>query len=253
MRIAALLVLFAAVASAAPKLLICSDSTTANYATGSVLQGWGFYIHNYLTIPVTNLAVNGRSTRSFINEGKWASLLAQTSPGDFVLIEMGHNDDGDPKTDTKNRATLPGIGGDSIVVTTSNGTQETVHSFGWYLREMIADVQAKKAVPVLSGMVPRNYWTGNTLRKDWPFADYAKQVAQKADVAYVDHTTYSVAKWQLMGPITAKTYFPQDNTHTNWPGAEINSETFAQALNCGNYTKDLKQYLNAAVKDLVCK
>ncbi|WYZ37702.1 hypothetical protein EsH8_II_001208 [Colletotrichum jinshuiense] len=252
MRVLAPLAIFVGATAAAPKLLICSDSTTANYATGSVLQGWGYYIHNYLSISVTNLAVNGRSTRSFINEGKWSSLLNQTSPGDFVLIEMGHNDDGDPKTDTKDRSTLPGIGEDSVVVTTSTGTQETVHSFGWYLRNMIADVQAKKAIPVLSGMVNRNYWTGNTLRKDWPFADYAKEVAQKAGVPYVDHTNYSVAKWQSLGPTEAKKYFPNDNTHTNWPGAEINAQTFAQALKCGNHTEDLGGYLNAAGKNFEC-
>jgi rhamnogalacturonan acetylesterase len=125
---------------------------------------------------VSNLARNGRSTRSFINEGLWATLLASTNAGDYVIIEMGHNDDGDPTTDTDDRATLPGIGNDTVVVTNSTGVSETVHSFGWYLREMIGDVKAKKATPILSGMVPRNYWTGNTLQSTWPFAGYAQQV-----------------------------------------------------------------------------
>jgi rhamnogalacturonan acetylesterase len=74
-----------------PKLLICSDSTTANYSSG-VLQGWGYYVGEYLSVPVVNLAKNGRSTRSFIREGLWAELLKRTVPGDFVVIEMGHND-----------------------------------------------------------------------------------------------------------------------------------------------------------------
>lgn len=81
---------------ATPKLLICSDSTTANYSLTSPLQGWGFHIGSYLSIPVLNLAVNGRSTRSFIAEGKWQALLDKTIAGDIVLIEMGHNDDSDP-------------------------------------------------------------------------------------------------------------------------------------------------------------
>lgn len=79
-----------------PKLLICSDSTTANYNLSSPLQGWGFHVPSYLSIPVLNLAVNGRSSRSFIAEGKWQALLDKTVAGDFVLIEMGHNDDSDP-------------------------------------------------------------------------------------------------------------------------------------------------------------
>jgi lysophospholipase L1-like esterase len=143
---------------------------------------WGYYISNYLSIAVSNQARNGRSTRSFINDGLWSTLLSTVVSGDFVIIEMGHNDDGDPTTDTADRATLPGIANNSVVVTTSTGATETVYSFGWYLRKMIVDVRAKKAVPILSGMVNRNYWTGNTLQSEWPFADYAKQVYLFPDI-----------------------------------------------------------------------
>lgn len=240
-----------ALVSAAPKVLICSDSTTANYAQGSVLQGWGYYLHDYLTIAVSNLAVNGRSTRSYINEGRWTTLLNSVSDGDYVLIEMGHNDDVDPtKETTTARGTLPGIGEETVVVNTSNG-QETVHTFGWYLRKMIADVKAKRGVPVISGMVPRNYWTGDKLQSDWPFANYAKQVAQAAGVLYVDHTKYSVAKFQALGPTKAKTYFPNDNTHTNPAGAIINADAFIQAIKCGGSNK-LQQYLNGKGKATTC-
>ncbi|PQE15237.1 rhamnogalacturonan acetylesterase protein [Rutstroemia sp. NJR-2017a WRK4] len=216
--------LAASTVQAATKVLICSDSTTANYDPATTnLQGWGYYIHNYLSIGVSNLARNGRSTRSFINEGRWASLLNSTNAGDYVIIEMGHNDDGDPTTDTADRATLPGIGNDSVVVTTSTGASETVYSFGWYLRKMIADVKAKDATPILSGMVPRNYWTGNTLQSTWPFAVYAQEVAAQTSVAYVDHTKYAVNRWQALGPTVAKTYYPNDNTHTNPAGAQSKS------------------------------
>lgn len=93
----------AAPKAASPKLLICSDSTTANYATNNSLQGWGFHIPSYLSIPVDNLAVGGRSTRSFIDEGRWTALLNKTVAGDFVLIEMGHNDNVDP---TKGKSSI---------------------------------------------------------------------------------------------------------------------------------------------------
>jgi rhamnogalacturonan acetylesterase len=92
--------LLATVVAAAPKILICSDSTTANYKTSDALQGWGFYLGEYMSIKVINLAKNGRSTRSFIREGLWKTLLSQTAPGDFVIIEMGHNDVQPPKTST---------------------------------------------------------------------------------------------------------------------------------------------------------
>ncbi|CAJ2510969.1 Uu.00g065940.m01.CDS01 [Anthostomella pinea] len=236
----------APLAAATPKLLICSDSTTANYAVGNALQGWGYYIGEYLSISVDNLAINGRSTRSFINEGHWSALLDSAAASDFVIIEMGHNDDGDPTTDTDDRATLPGIGNDTVVVTNSTGQQETVETFGWYLRTMIADVRAKDAVPIISGMVNRNYWTGETLQADWPFADYAQQVAEQTAAQWVDHTAYSVEEWQSFGSVEAKTYYPNDNTHTNWDGARINAETFVQAVkyHCGG-DSPLKAYLNS--------
>jgi rhamnogalacturonan acetylesterase len=158
---------------------------------------------------------------------------------------MGHNDDGDPTT--SDRATLPGTGENTVTVTTTTGTREVVHTFGWYLRKMIADVKAKGATPIISGMVNRNYWKGNTLQAAWPFADYAKTVAKAAGVEYIDHTKYSVALFQGMGPTTAKTYFPNDNTHTNWDGAKFNAQTFAQAVKykCGG-TSALKKYINSA-------
>ncbi|KAF4943775.1 hypothetical protein FSARC_14833 [Fusarium sarcochroum] len=229
----------------AAKLLICSDSTTANYATGNVLQGWGFYIRDYVTLSVMNLAKNGRSTRSFINEGLWKDLLSKTASGDFVVIEMGHNDDMDLQT--SNRGTLPGTGEETAIVTTSTGKKEVVHTFGWYLRKMIADVEAKDATPIISGLVTRNYWDGNTLQSDWPFANYAKSVANAARVEYIDHTQYSVASFQAMGPTKAKTYYPTDNTHTNWGGANLNAQSFVQAIKykCGA-TSTLKKYINSA-------
>ena len=112
---------------------------------------------------------------------------------------------------------------------------------------MVADVRAKKATPIISGMVNRNYWSGSTLRTDWPFAEYAKQVAAQVGVEYVDHTKYSVVFWQSLGAAKAKTYFPNDNTHTNWDGANYNAQTFVQAVkfHCGGASV-LKQYVNSA-------
>lgn len=233
-------------ATVAPKLLICSDSTAANYADGNALQGWGYYINQYLSLPIVNLARNGRSTRSFINEGLWTSLLSQTASGDFVVIEMGHNDDaGDPATDPNDRTTLPGIGDNSVTITNSKGAKETVYTFGFYLRRMIADVRAKGATPVLSGMVNRNYWTGSTLQSNWPFATYAQQVAAAQGVEYVDHTKYSVKLFQSFGATKAKTYFPNDNTHTNWPGADLNAQTFVRAVQCRSGGSVLKGKVNS--------
>jgi len=204
-----------------------------------------------MTLPVVNLARNGRSTRSFIREGLWDALLRQTNAGDFVVIEMGHNDDGDARmTDSNgNRATLPGIGDETITVTTDAG-RETVHTFGWYLREMIDAVRAKSAVPIISGMVTRNYWSGNKLRSDWPFAVYADEVAQAEHVEYLNHTQYSVLAFQAMGPTQAKTFYPNDNTHTSGAGAELNARNFVQSIKCRCGGSHLAPYLNSDAKNI---
>ncbi|CRK40592.1 hypothetical protein BN1708_016812 [Verticillium longisporum] len=112
-------------------------------------------------------------------------------------------------------------------------------------------VKAKGAMPIISGMVNRNYWNSNTLRTDWPFATYAQQVGKAAGIEYLDHTKYSVALFQSFGPTKAKTYFPNDNTHTNWDGAKLNTQTFVRSVKCKcGGTSKLAQYLNAAANAL---
>ncbi|QDS77907.1 hypothetical protein FKW77_000749 [Venturia effusa] len=239
----------AAPKAATPKLLICSDSTTANYNPSSqVLQGWGYHIADYLSIPVVNLAVNGRSTRSFINEGKWQALLNRSVAGDFILTEMGHNDDSDPWKNTKyvERGTLPGLGNSSKPIALPSGKTEIVHTFGWYLESMIADVRKVKGIPLISGMVPRNYWTGDTFRATWPFTETARQVAAAAKIEFIDHTKYSAAALQKLGPTGAKKLFPNDNTHTDDAGAHLNAESFVIAAVCAK--SPLADYLSAKGK-----
>lgn len=55
-------------------------------------KGWGQYLEQYLTIPVVNDAIAGRSARSYTEEGHFAAITQIASPGDFVVIEFGHND-----------------------------------------------------------------------------------------------------------------------------------------------------------------
>jgi lysophospholipase L1-like esterase len=92
---AAFLLLAAAPASADPRIFIASDSTAASYGADRYPQlGWGMMLKCGLApeIEVVNRAVGGRSTRTFISEGKWDALLADAKPGDVVLIQFGHND-----------------------------------------------------------------------------------------------------------------------------------------------------------------
>ncbi|KAF2432401.1 SGNH hydrolase [Tothia fuscella] len=198
---------------AAPKLLLCSDSTAADYpkAGPNDWQGWGWFLREFLTIPVVNLAVPGESTRSFIRTGKWANLLAQTAPGDFVVIEMGHNDN---NYGMEQAYTLLGVGNE--VMKSPFGE---VRTFGWYLRTMIADVRSRGALPILSGRTAGNEWSGNQFVADYPFARWSEEVAREQRVEYLDHTKYSVRLFQAIGRDITARYYAGDTVHNNAAGA----------------------------------
>jgi rhamnogalacturonan acetylesterase len=122
--------------------------------------------------------------------------------------------------DKASRATLPGTGDATVVGPLKDGKTETVHTFGWYLRQMIKDARAKNTVPLISGMVPTNSFQGSTFRTDWPMANSAATVAKEENVEYIDHTKYSSERFQALGPGPVKAFFPTDNTHTNAAGAK---------------------------------
>ena len=94
-----------------------------------------------------------------------------------------------------------------------------MHTFGWYLREMIDDVRAKHGIPIISGPLPQNNFRGKTFQTDWPFARDAEAVAKQKSVEYIDHTKYTVDRFQALGSSVVNKYFPEDHTHTNDAGA----------------------------------
>ena len=105
-------------------IFIAGDSTAANKDTsgGKVERGWGMmfqkcFDENY--IKIDNHALNGRSSLSFINEGHWAKVLELIKPGDFVIIQFGHNDEKDDIT----RHTDPGTTFDGNLTRYCNETR----------------------------------------------------------------------------------------------------------------------------------
>ena len=81
-----------------PSLFLVGDSTVKNGTKGQM--GWGEQIGKYFDpakITVKNHAIGGRSSRSFQAEGRWDKVLAELQPGDFLLIQFGHNDGLNPR------------------------------------------------------------------------------------------------------------------------------------------------------------
>ena len=94
-----------------PTLFIVGDSTVKNNTAGQ--QGWGdplIKLFDPEKIKVENHAIGGRSSRTFQNEGRWDRILGAAKPGDFVLVQMGHNDGGSLDDPRRARGSLPGIG-----------------------------------------------------------------------------------------------------------------------------------------------
>ena len=138
--------LLAAFVDPKPTLYIIGDSTVRNQDSLGQ-RGWGSHIAKYLDtskISVSNQAQAGRSTRTFIKEGRWDRVLSTLKPGDYVMMQFGHNEGSRPDTGRANyRGVFRGIGEDSVVLTWRDGTKETVYSYGAYLKRFIRDVKAK--------------------------------------------------------------------------------------------------------------
>lgn len=110
------------------------------------MWGWGSVIADEFDlnkISVENCAMAGRSARTFLDEGRWDKVYHALQPGDFVLIQFGHNDAGEINTG-KARAELPGSGEESkVFLMEKTGKYQVIYTFGWYLRKFIMDVQER--------------------------------------------------------------------------------------------------------------
>ena len=224
------------------RVFIIGDSTVAN--GNDTIVGWGHELPAFFDtsrVTLLNKARGGRSSRTFLNEGLWSEILPQIRKGDFVLMQFGHNDSARPDAE-KFRGSLRGTGDETLLVTKPDGTQETVHTYGWYLEKYIRDTKSKGAVPIVFSQIPRNEWPGGKVeRVSESFGKWSKKVAGQTDAFFIDLNERVAKKYEELGQVKVKTYFPGDHTHTNKAGAELNARTIAEGIkslrNCdlGNY------------------
>jgi|GEM_PF-749166 len=212
---------------ALPTVFIVGDSTARNGAN----LGWGDHfaqLFDTTRINVANRARAGRSSRTYFNEGLWDKTLSEMKPGDFVLIQMGHNDGGGNAqtvlADAKGRASIKGIGDETVDVpiktpyTTgplAGQTTETVHTYGWYIRRYIADARAKGATPILLTVTVRNIWKDGHIERDMGFRDFENQIAAAQHVPIADMATIEADRLQALGPEATAKFFPIDHTHSS--------------------------------------
>lgn len=228
-----------------PTLYLIGDSTVHN--SDKVQWGWGSLLPEFfdsIKINISNQAMAGRSTRTFIKEGRWDRVLSTLKKGDYVMMQFGHNEGSKPDTTRAGyRGVLKGIGEDTVQLTWPNGTIETVHSYGWYIRKFIRDAKAKGATPIVLSMIPRNeFRDGKVLRADKDYGLWAKQIADEEGVLFIDLNAITADKYDVWGPEKVKTFFPGDHTHTNQEGARINAASIVEGIKA-NPKSPLNQYL----------
>jgi len=222
---------------ALPTLFIVGDSTARNGAD----LGWGDHLAPFFDtsrINVANRARAGRSSRSYIDEGFWDKTLAEMKRGDFVLLQMGHNDSGD-LGGAKPRGSLKGIGEETKDVAQTTGPYagktETLHTFGWYLRKYIADARAKGVTPILLTTTIRNIWTPGPdgaphIERDMGYDVFIRQVAASEHVPVADMASIEADRLEALGPEKTALLFPKDHTHTSAEGATLNAGAVVESL-----------------------
>lgn len=221
------------ITAAKPSILIIGDSTVHNSQSG--ILGWGDAIGQYfdpLKINVRNYARGGRSSRTFQTEGIWDRVLSEMKPGDFVLMQFGHNDGGSLNTG-RARGSLKGVGDQTEeVIMQATGKTEKVHTYGWYMQKYIADTKAKGAVPIVISPIPRNRWNdGRVMRASEDYGRWAAQTAKENGAFFVDLNERVAVEYEKTGPEkVGSMYFQNDHTHTSPAGAELNARVLAQAI-----------------------
>jgi len=249
---ATLLLLTSAVDKKTTTIFMIGDSTMANkdISGGKQERGWGQALQCYFddNIVVDNHAVNGRSSLSFINEGRWDKVLEKMKPGDMVIIQFGHNDE-KPKAD---RHTDPGS------------------TFDYNLAKFVRETREHGGVPVLMNcVVRRNFFVqapdndDDEALRTTTFQDGVKMV--EGDSLIDTHGLYRVAPrdvakrmhchfvdanqlthdleqnlgreaskklhmWFLPGEESSVPGGRQDNTHYNVHGAHVVARLLADAL-----------------------
>ena len=215
-----------------PVMFLVGNSTMRNGTLGNGNNGqwgWGYYFPKYFDanrITVENQALGGMSTRTFYTD-LWPAIRQALKPGDWVIVSIGHNDNGEFFDQRRARAVIPGVDMDTCYIGFNQRTQrqDTVYSYGNYLRRYIREIRQKGANPVLMSLTPRNAFDdkGKVVRK--PQTEWAAYVAATEGVPFVDLNEISGAKLDAFSRWKLQYHFFGDNIHTSKFGAELNAHS----------------------------
>ncbi len=222
-----------------PTIWLIGDSTVRVGTTGQ--RGWGDEFSPFFDLDkvnVVNRAIGGRSSRTFITEGRWDDIVAELRPGDVVLMQFGHNDAGvlNEKVldkSTRARGTIKGIGEETEEVDNIlTKKHEVVHTYGWYMRKYVQDTLSKGATPVVCSLIPRKTWSpeGKIQRSVNSYGQWARAVAEQAGVPFIDLNSLIATRYEELGKELVEPLFADAHTHTSVEGARVNAACVVQGL-----------------------
>lgn len=205
--------LWAPGALAAPVVYLAGDSTVMSYRSGNYpMQGWGGRIHDYFSSGVlfSNHAIGGRSSKSFIDEGRLSAILRVIKPGDYLFVQFGHNDVySDPKLHT-----------------------DPFTTYKTYLAMYIDLARQYGAIPVLvTPMGRRRYDSNGKFLNDFTDRSTAmRQLATEKNVALIDLSAKSIALYDGVGVAASSDLFLYlaANQYPNFPNGVADGTHFQE-------------------------
>ena len=206
-----------AAACSGQTIFVAGDSTAANYPQSRApMTGWAQVLHEFVKpgVRVENRAAGGRSTKSFREEKRWERILRDLRPGDFVMIQFGHNDQ------KKNQPAI---------------YAEAESAYRDNLKRFVAEVRAKKANPVLLTSVARRLFRkdGSLIQSLGNYPKVAREVAKETATPLIDANALTMQWLQKAGDQGSIRFFThvapgefpgypkgsKDNTHFRNAGA----------------------------------
>lgn len=195
------------------KIWMIGDSTMCNYESNRApLTGWGMPFVYFFdsTVTIDNRARGGRSTRTFISEGRWQPIADSMQEGDYVLIQFGHNDEAKEER-YKDRYT-------------------PVPDYKTNLIKFITETRSKKAIPVLITPVTRMRFdaAGKIQETHVEYSAAVWEVGKQYDVPVIDLDAKSRDLLQQFGPVQSKLLFMQLDSleHPNYPNGQKDNTHF---------------------------
>lgn len=197
-----------------PRIFLAGDSTMADKAFDSPERGWGMALPQFCREPamVQNHAMNGRSTKSFIDEGRWPRIASELRAGDFVLIQFAHNDE---------KKENPKVYADAATTYRDN------------LRRFITEARAKGATPILATPVARRKFdpSGKLVPTHGDYPEAMRLVGKEENVPVLDLERATSAWLQAAGDEPSKKFFMwiAPGTHPKIPDGRKDDTHFVEA------------------------